>query len=355
MPNYVGQTALIPAPAFGTETMSAVQRAKASMFTNTAEGSFLSAVGQNYGVPRPQLTINDDLYRQLIQLLAWQPKTILFTLYKLMGIVFGSQASIIVAGDRPWRIYEVNPNEIIIELPTSLIAGSNETGTYLHGWYGVAAVPAGPSDTFTTTGDVTTSSATTLVGKTLYTITPTGTVTTYTIVTATYDEPTDTSTIEVSAATLPTGGVRFWIDIPGDGTASYRGDFLAPSGFTGTFATAAGPDTDTIEVTGDASLDLSVDHTVVLVYEGALHEHVIDTISYDSATGITTIVMTAATIPGGLTAETLYHLVEAADTSTTADHDDRVYLSALGAYEIVAYYLDLLVRAAGIVVRLEQV
>jgi hypothetical protein len=355
MPNYFGQDLTLPAPnALNIETMSAVQRGKSSMLTDSAEGSFLSAVGQNYGVPRPEITVNDDLYRQLIQLLAWQPKTILFTLYKLLGIVFGSQASIIIAGDRPWRVYEVNANEIIIELPTSLIAQNNETASYLHGWYGQAQVPAGPTATFTTLGDVTTASATTLVGKNIYAY-YSGVWNAYTVSSASYSVITGLSTVVVSAATLPTGGCLFYIDIPGDEVSSFRGDFLAASAFFSTFTTTAGPPTNTIQVIGDATISVNPDHVLTLVYGGTLNLFTVLTVAYSPTTNLSTIVMTTSTIPGGLTGETVFKALDVSDTTTTPDHDDRVYLSALGAYEIVAYYLDLLVRAAGIVIRLEQV
>ena len=52
------------------------------------------------------------------------------------------------------------------------------------------------------------------------------------MLTVSYDSVNDVSTITVSASTLPDGGGYFYVEVPGDNTSSYRGDYLASSGFT---------------------------------------------------------------------------------------------------------------------------
>lgn len=357
MPTYVWSLFTVPPVPPGSQTQrtsSAIQDAKASLLVDTAEGNYLSIIGQNYGVPRPRQSVSDDLYRRLVQVLAWQPKAILFTVYKLLEAVFGSQATIIAGGDRPWRVYEVNANEIIIELPVALISANQETASYLHGWSGYAHVPSGPTNTFTTPGDITSAAGVTLVGMDLHVLIS-GTWTTYQVTSASYNSETDTSTVVVNAATLPAGGGLFYLEVPGDDIASYRGDYLATGGAVSTYSTTAGPNTNTIQVLGDVTSHVSVGHDVVLSYSGGLHTYVVSSISYNVSTNLTTVVMTTSTIPGGLSGEAFLKELEKADTASTPDHDDRVYLTGLGAYEIVGYYMDLLVRAAGIVVRIEQI
>jgi len=333
------------------EFASAVRRARLSMLVDSADGDFLSIIGNSFGVPRPPQVVDDEMYRNLVQLLAWLPKTILFTTYKLLEVVLGTQAEIVLSGNRPWKIYEVNANEIIIEISLDLISGDPEVASYLHGPSGFGFVPTGPVNTFTTPGDLQEASATTLVGMTLLFNTAPGVWVEYTVTVFSYNAGTDESTVTVSAATLPAGGGVFYILVPGDDVSSFRGDYLASSGQIASFSTAAGPPTTTLLVIGDLTQNVSVGDSV----EGTTTTTPISTttvsLSYSSATNLTTVVV-ADPFPGGLTGQTISRLLELADTTTTADHNDRVYLIGLGLYEVVQYYLDFLVRASGIVVRL---
>lgn len=332
------------------EFASAVRRARLSMLVDSADGNFLSIIGNSFGVPRPPQVVGDEMYRQLVQLLSWLPKTILSTTYKLCEIILGTQASIVLTGNRPWKLYEVNANEFIIELSLGLISASNENASYLHGPSGYGFVPSGPVDTFTTPGNLQVASATTFVGMTLMFNTGPGVWTEYTVVSFAYSLITNTSTVQVSAATLPGGGGGFYILVPGDEVSSYRGDHLASGGIIAPFSTAVGPPTTTLLVTGDLTLDVTAGDPV----QGSTTTIPIVTsvfsLSYSVATNITTVVVLDA-FPGGLVGQTFKREQLAADTPTTPSHADLVYLTGLGLYEVVQYYLDFLVRASGIVVR----
>ena len=321
------------------------------MLVESAEGDFLSIIGNNFGVPRPPQVITDDMYRELVQLLAWLPKTVLSTTYWLMDRVLGTQAALVTAGQRPWKIYEVNANEIIIELPLDIITATNENASYLHGPSGYAYVPAGPSNTFTTPGDLSVASATTLVGKTIMVNTAVGTWTEYTVNVFSYSSGTGLSTVQVSAATLPTGGGLFYFLIPGDNVSSYRGDYLASGGIQAPFSTAAGPPTTTLLVVGDVTQHIAVGDTITGSTTTTPITTTVSSLTYVPTTNVTTMVVGAA-FPAALVGQTLTRVLEQADTSTTTTHDDRVYLTGFGLYEVVQFYLDFLVRASGIVVRL---
>jgi hypothetical protein len=138
--------------------------------------------------------------------------------------------------------------------------------------------------------------------------------------------------------------------VPGDDVSSYRGDFLASGGQIAPFSTAAGPPTTTLLVIGDITTNITIGDPV----EGSTMTTPIFTtvvsLSYSPTTNLTTLVVLAP-FPGGLNGQTLIRQQLLADTSTTPPHDDLVYLTGLGLYEVVQYYLDFLVRASGIVVR----
>ncbi len=260
---------------------SAVDNARSSIIVSTAEANYLSIVGNNYGVPRPPgLPGSDDVYKCVIQVLAWLPKTILHTMYKLAECIFGTQADITTGGNRAWAIFEVVPNEIIFEVPSHLIEGILETASYLHGFPSEATTPAGPNvDTFTCPGDIT-ESAVSLTGLTVY-LFYSSTWNAHTVNSATYSSGTGLSTVVTSATDIPGGltGVGMFLDVPGDGINSYEGDFMAP----------------------DAS--------------------------------------------------------EAADGTSpvTLEHDRRVYLYGKGLLDIFEFYMNTFVRAAGVTLRIEEI
>lgn len=103
-------------------------------YLDTSTGIYLSQLGHNVGVPRPPAApYDDEMYRKIVMLLGYLPKTTMFPFYMLMEIVFGSQESLRANNVRPWRIYVVNPSEVIIEVPGDLFGTSNDNASYLHG------------------------------------------------------------------------------------------------------------------------------------------------------------------------------------------------------------------------------
>lgn len=330
-------------------TASQIKLLRQAMLVNYAIDSQLDAVGNNRGVPRPEDTSDDELYRRCIKVLAFLPKQILLSYYAIMTAVLGSQEATKLAFGRPWKIFEVNANEVIIEIPAGLISGGTEISAYLHGASGRARVTSGPTNVFTTDFDLSLSSAVTIVGLNIYVETSPGTWTAYTV--SAYSFSGGVGTVTVSASTLPTGGGRFYLEVPGDLVDSYRGKYLATGGFESSFSTGSGP-TNTLLVGGDATQDVQPGVTVMISINGVFTTRVVSTLSYSNATNITTVVLTTSDVAGGLANEVFLLSQEVADTATTPPHSDRIYLSGTGLYQVVQYYLDLLVRTAGIVVRL---
>jgi len=330
--------------------MSVIQQVRRTMLVSTAGGVYLDAVGNNRGVPRPENTSDDELYRRLVKVLAWLPKSILLSYYALLAAVFGSQAQVASQIGRPWRVYEVAANEVIIELPAALIAGTIETASYVHGASGYARVPSGSSNVFTTDFDLSASSAVSVVGLAVYVETAPGTWTSYVVVN--YSFAAGAATVQVNASTLPTGGGRFYLEVPGDEVASYRGDYVATSGVGSLYSTAAGPATNTLSVVGDVTGSTRPGMSVQISVNGVFQARVVGGLSYSSATNVSTVTVTTTDVPGGQVNQAFVVPQEIADTATTPPHSDRIYLTGTGLYQIVQFYLDLLVRAAGVTVRL---
>lgn len=333
--------------------LSMIQQVRQSMLVSGAAGAQLDAVGNNRNVPRPENTTDDELYRGVIKALAWLPKSVLLSYYALLSAVFGSQEAARARVGRAWKVYEVNPNEVIIELPSALIAGTLETSSYLHGASGYARVTSGPSGTFTTDVDLRTAIAVSPVGFAVYVETLSGTWGTFSI--SAYSFSAGVATVTVTPATLPTGGGRFVLDVPGDGTVSYRGDYVATGGVTTTYSTAAGPATNTLLVAGDITEEVLASTVVTISVGGVFQTRVPSALTYSSATNVTTVTLTTTDVPGGQVGQAFVVGIEQADTPTTPPHNDRIYLTGTGLYQVVQFYLDLLVRASGIVVRLQVI
>lgn len=334
-------------------TASMIQLVRQAMLVNSSTGAQLDGVGNNHGVPRPENTTGDAVYREVIKALAWLPKSIDLSYYSLLTAVLGSQEQVRQAFGRPWKVYQVNANEVIIELPSALIAGTLEISSYLHGAAGFAHVPAGPSNTFTTDFDLSLASAVTIVGLNIHIETAPGTWTDYTV--NSYSFSAGVATVQVSAATLPAGGGTFYLEVPGNLVASYRGDYLAAGGIESSYSTAAGPLTNTLLVVGDTTQSVQQGMTVLISINGVFQTRVTSTLTYSVTTNVTTVVLTTTDVPGGQAGQVFLLAQELADTATTPPHNDRIYLTGTGLFQIVQFYLDLLVRAAGIVVRLEIV
>jgi len=331
-------------------TSSQIDLLRQALLVNYAVSTQLDAVGNNHGVPRPEDTQDDELYRGIIKALAWLPKQVLLSYYALLTAVFGTQEAVNAAIGRSWKVYEVNANEVIIEIPIALLS-SPEISAYLHGASGFARVPAGPSNTFTTDFDLSLSSAVTIVGLNIYVETALGIWTTYTV--TSYAFAAGVATVQVSAATLPTGGGRFYLEVPGDLIDSYRGKYLATGGFNSTYSTAAGPATNTLSVVGDATKDVPLNVQVVISINNVFQTRVVSSLFFNNFTNVTTVVISTTDVPGGQVGQPFLLSQEVADTAVTPSHSDRIYLTGTGLYQVVQFYLDLLVRTAGIVVRLE--
>lgn len=95
---------------------SGVQDAKEQIYVKTAVLQYLDALGSNVGVFRPA-TINlaDAQYRDLIPALSFAPKQIKPTIQKVLDAFFGANNSLV-------KISEINPNEIVIQIPSSVPA-----------------------------------------------------------------------------------------------------------------------------------------------------------------------------------------------------------------------------------------
>jgi len=344
-------TIVPPSTEIPEQEQSAVDSLRDMLFVDTSLGKFLTALGQNYRIRRPDLSpFDDDLYRRIIQAIACPgPKTLLSTLYFLLEAVFGSQGSLVTDGKRPWRVYEVNPNETIIEVPFDLLGTTNETASYLHGWSGVV-LDGATTTVFQTKGNAL-AAADDLVGLGCSVLID-GAWEEQTISTATYDAVSDETEITVGSAysNTPTAGALFFVTVPGDSTSSYRGDYISPIWYVTGEATSVGPDTFT-----DSGLSLTPDQYAsyfLRLADGAIFYPIL---SHTSDTF--TLGANGATPPAGF-----YAVVaspadadEQSDTATTPVHDDRVYLQGQGLLDIAKQYILEVLKAAGVVVRFEVV
>jgi len=280
-------------------TASVIRQVRQALLVTGAAGAYLDGVGNNRGVPRPENTSDDELYRRVIKALAWLPKSLLLSYYALLTAVFGSQEQVRARLGRSWKVYEVNANELIIELPAALLSGTLESSTYLHGATGFARVAAGPTNTFTTDFDLRLSSAVSVVGLAVHVETAPGTWADYTV--TGYSFSAGTATVQVSASTLPTGGGRFYLEVPGDGAASYRGDYMAAGLVTSLYSTAAAVTlTNTLSVVGDVTGTVLPGMTVQVGIGGALQNRVVSSLSYSPVASFpATAAATAAAAGGG--------------------------------------------------------
>lgn len=336
------------ASSFVPSEKSAIQLAKEALFVDTAKEKWLAYIGQNWNIARPKLAPTDDvMYSRIIQAIAVLPKTILSTLYYLLEAIFGSQASIVAVGGRPWRVYQVNPNELIIEIPVDLLAASNESATYLHGFSGV--VLSGATTTvFSCSGDVRVS-AVNLVGLGA-SVLINGVYEEKTISIVSYNSTTDQMQLTTAAySNAPTAGAPFFVNVPGDGTSSYRGDYVGQTAFIKSTATSVGADTltdSTLAMTTDQYVGYYLRFTSIVFYR----------ITSNTATTFT-LAGNGATPP--LAEYTVNkHILdadEAVDEATTPPHADRIYITGDGKFEIARQYLESLVLASGVVLRLEKV
>jgi hypothetical protein len=327
--------------------------------------------------------------------LAWQPKTILFTVHNLLGCIFGTQDEIEAAGNRAWEVFEVNPNEILLELPIFLISGSSENATYMHGFSGNATTTGGTA----ATGSITTIAVASLVDGETFTLddgvnparvfeldvtgdgVTAGRVAVDVSGDTTADNVRDTIISVINAQnrsffaqTASNGGaatVTLTQDLVGTPGNTTQSETVTNAGFVVTNMTT-GADTDTFTVPGDitqaASALTGLD--VYLFYGGVFNVHSISTASFTA--GVSTVITTVSDIPGLFSAPmlldvpgdgTLSHAgdflapdaTEKADGTSplTVSHDERVYLYGQAGLDIFVFYMESLVKAAGVTLRTE--
>jgi hypothetical protein len=94
--------------------IEAVKNAKEQLFVKYAQLRFLDSLGSNVGVFRPA-TVNlaDAQYRELIPALSFRPKQVVSTIKKVLDVFFGQNNPRVF-------VKEVNPNEIFIQIPSSV-------------------------------------------------------------------------------------------------------------------------------------------------------------------------------------------------------------------------------------------
>lgn len=94
--------------------VSAAQAAKDQIFVKTAELQYLDALGSNVGVFRPApVNLSDDSFRELIPALSFRPKQVRSTIVRVLEVFFG-------VGNPRVSVNEINPNEIVIQIPSSV-------------------------------------------------------------------------------------------------------------------------------------------------------------------------------------------------------------------------------------------
>jgi hypothetical protein len=94
--------------------VQAVQDAKEQIFVKTAQLQFLDALGSNVGVFRPtEFNLADEQFRELIPTLSYRPKQVVTTIKRVLDVFFG-------VGNPVVRVNEINPNEIVIQIPSSV-------------------------------------------------------------------------------------------------------------------------------------------------------------------------------------------------------------------------------------------
>ena len=96
--------------------VSAITAAKNELFVETADLQYLDALGSNVGVYRPSgFNLSDDQYRNLIPTLSFYPKQVRPTVIAVLDVFFG-------VGNPLVQVYEMSPNTITIQIPSSVPA-----------------------------------------------------------------------------------------------------------------------------------------------------------------------------------------------------------------------------------------
>lgn len=114
------------------QIVQAVKDAKEQLFVKYAQLRFLDALGSNVGVFRPsEFNLADEQFRELVPALSFYPKQVVPTIKKVLDVFYG-------ANNPRVAISEVNPNEIVIQIPSSVPAlrRSLKGSNHFHNYYG---------------------------------------------------------------------------------------------------------------------------------------------------------------------------------------------------------------------------
>jgi hypothetical protein len=96
------------------DIVQAVIDAKEQLFVQTAQLQYLDSLGSNVGVFRPTaFQLADEQYRLLIPALSFAPKQVRPTIIAVLNVFFG-------VGNPLVQVFESNPNEIAIQIPSSV-------------------------------------------------------------------------------------------------------------------------------------------------------------------------------------------------------------------------------------------
>ncbi len=116
--------------------VEAIQNAKDQIFVKLASLQYLDALGSNVGVFRPTaIALADEQYRALIPILSFYPKQVMPTIQKVLDVFFTENNPRVAT-------YEINPNEIVIEIPSSVPSLRRELkgSLHLHAYSGTITV-----------------------------------------------------------------------------------------------------------------------------------------------------------------------------------------------------------------------
>ena len=111
--------------------VQAIQDAKEQIYVKTAQFQYLDALGSNVGVFRPSsIGLADAQFRELIPALSFYPKQVLPTIKTVLKIFFGNDPRV--------QVNEINPNELVIQIPSSVPAlrRSLRGSQHFHNYYG---------------------------------------------------------------------------------------------------------------------------------------------------------------------------------------------------------------------------
>lgn len=94
-----------------------IKNAKDQIFVDTAVDRYLDALGANLGIERPFLNtfiVEDPTFRKVIKIMSFAPKQVKDTMFDLLEAFFNDDPKI--------KIQEINPNEIVVQLPRTLVS-----------------------------------------------------------------------------------------------------------------------------------------------------------------------------------------------------------------------------------------